>query len=341
MKRQRSVPYSLVDSLLVAPNARGIDLVSVCDQAGLPHWKPLVSGGDVEARFPLDELGVFLITLWRHMGDEAGGFLSHPLRLGTFSMMCNAIISAGNLRRALLRSARYISLMTDDLQLKLEEEGDEARFVFEYANPLQEDEVFFITSMFIIWIRLACWLIDRPILLDRVDFSFSEPSYSDEFSLMFPCRQAFSCKRSLFVFNKRLLAVPIKQDAHSLVDFLNHAPQSLLTQFRTDESVTAQVKRLLIKDDSLYVESLGFDEVAERLELTPHTLRRRLKEEAHSYQEIKDSVRRERAFVMLASTDQSVQEISDVLGFSEAAAFIRAFKKWTGQNPAAYRKEQQ
>jgi len=338
VKRQHSVPYSLVDSLLVAPIARGVDLVAVCEEAGLPHWKPLVAGGDVDARFPLDELGVFLITLWRHMGDEAGGFLSHPLRLGTFSMMCHALISAGNLRRALLRSARYLSLMTDDLRLTLEEEGDEARFVFEFINPLSDDEVFFITSMFIIWIRLSCWLIDRPVLLDRVEFSFLEPGYSDEFGLMFPCRHAFGCRRNLFAFNKRLLAVPIKQDPHSLVDFLNHAPQSLLTQFRTDESVAAQVKRLLINGDSLQVEALGFEDVAERLSFTPHTLRRRLKEEAHSYQEIKDSVRRERALYMLTTTEQSVQEISDALGFSEAAAFIRAFKKWTGQNPAAYRK---
>ena len=153
---------------------------------------------------------------------------------------------------------------------------------------------------------------------------------------MFPCRQSFACERNLFAFNKRMLAIPIKQDPHTLVEFLSHAPQSLLTQFRTDNSVTAQIKRLLI---SAYEASqvLTFEEVAEALSSTTHTLRRRLKEEGHSFQEIKDSVRRESAMVLLSSTSQSIQEVSDGLGFSEPAAFNRAFKKWVGLSPAAFR----
>ncbi|WP_197474059.1 AraC family transcriptional regulator ligand-binding domain-containing protein, partial [Oleiphilus sp. HI0066] len=161
MKRQHSVPIQLIRSLLIAPRKRAVDLEAVCAQARLEHWLDLINIDDDNTRFPLEELGVFLITLWRYMEDEAGGFLSHRLKLGTFSMMCHALISAPNLRRGLLRSARYIALLTDDLRLTLEEEGDEARFVFAWDNPLGEDEVFFITSMFVIWIRLSCWMIDR------------------------------------------------------------------------------------------------------------------------------------------------------------------------------------
>ncbi|MCH2159416.1 MAG: AraC family transcriptional regulator [Oleiphilaceae bacterium] len=336
MKRQHSVPIQLIRSLLIAPRKRAVDLEVVCAHAGLEHWLDLIETDDDSTRFPLEELGVFLITLWRYMEDEAGGFLSHRLKLGTFSMMCHALISAPNLRRGLLRSARYIALLTDDLRLTLEEEGDEARFVFAWDNPLGEDEVFFITSMFVIWIRLSCWMIDRPMLLDRVDFQFDEPSYSDEFSLMFPCALNFGAERNVFAFNKRMLGLPIKQDPHSLVNFLSHAPQSLLTQFRADDSVTAQVKRLLI-DAYAKSSTLSFDDTSEHLNTTTHTLRRRLKEEGHSFQEIKDSVRRERAFLLLKTSDISVNQLSELLGFSEPAAFIRAFKKWSGQSPTAFR----
>ncbi len=339
MKRQHSVPFGLVSSLLQAPRARQVDIAQVCDEAGLPDWLAVLESNDPSLRLPLDELGQFLITLWRHMGDEAGGFLSNPMKLGTFSMMCHALISAGNLRRGLLRSARYISLMTDDLEIKLEESGDEARVVFNCRNHLETDEVFFITSMFIIWIRLSCWMIDQPILLDRVQFTFDQPSYSEEFKLMFPCRHDFSQTRNVFAFNKRMLSIPIKQDGSSLVTFLNHAPQSLLTQFRDDDSVTAQIKRLLLQRNGLHSElaPLSFDEVAEELASTTHTLRRRLKEEGHSYQEIKDSMRRDQALELLESSDISIQELSERLGFSEAAAFNRAFKKWTGLSPSSFR----
>ena len=343
MKRQHSLPLALVDSLLVAPRARGIDVRSVCDEAGLTDWAALLEKGDKSTRFPLEDLGGFLITLWRHMEDESGGFLSQPLKLGTFSMMCHALISAANLRRGLLRSARYISLVSDDLKLRLEESGDEARLVFDWSNALNVDDAFFVTSMFIIWIRLSCWMVDRPLLLDRVEFQFEEPDYADEFDLMFPCRHVFSQKRNLFAFNRRMLALPIKQDSYALTDFLNHAPQSLLTQFRADDSVTAQVKRVL-SNASLHVDpnmwgqtTLTFDDVAEKLGSTTHTLRRRLKEEGHSFQEIKDSLRREKAFELLERGEQTIQQISDSLGFSEPAAFNRAFKKWTGHSPSSYR----
>lgn len=339
MKRQHSVPLGLVSSLLQAPLVRQVDVAKVCDDAGLPDWIELIKSDNPALRVPIDDLGHFLITLWRQMEDEAGGFLSEPLKLGTFSMMCHALISAGNLRRGLLRSARYIDLMTNDLDIKLEESGDEARVVFGWSNPLNTDEVFFITSMFIIWIRLSCWMIDQPILLDRVQFTFDEPSYSDEFNLMFPCRHDFGQARNLFAFNKRMLSIPIKQDSSSLVTFLNHAPQSLLTQFRDDDSVTAQIKRLLLHRNGLHSElaPLSFEEVADELASTTHTLRRRLKEEGHSYQEIKDSIRRDQALELLENTDMSIQELSERLGFSEAAAFNRAFKKWTGLSPSSFR----
>jgi AraC-like DNA-binding protein len=339
VKRQHSVPLALVASLLQAPRIRQVDIAQVCEEAGLPGWLDVLAVNDPALRLPIDELGQFLIALWRHMQDEAGGFLSRPLKLGTFSMMCHALISAGNMRRGLLRSARYIALVTDDVAIRLEESGDEAHVVFDIANPLQTDEAFFTTSMFIIWIRLFCWLIDQPMLLDRVQFTFDEPDYSDEFGLIFPCRHDFCQPRNVFTFNRRMLSITIKQDASSLVEFLHQAPQSLLTQFRDDDSVTAQIKRLLLRRNGLHSELvlLSFDEVAQELVSTTHTLRRRLKEEGHSYQEIKDSLRRDQALALLERTDISMQELAQRLGFSEAAAFTRAFKKWTGLNPSSFR----
>jgi AraC-like DNA-binding protein len=330
---------ALVVSLLQAPRIRQVDIARACDEAGLPDWHELLALNDPAQRLPIDELGQFLIVLWRHMQDEAAGFLSRPLKPGTFSMMCHALISAGNLRRGLLRSARYIALVTDDVTIELEENGDEARVIFDINNPLQADEAFFITSMFTIWIRLFCWLIDQPILLDRVQFTFAEPAYSDEFELIFPCRHDFAQPRNVFVFNRRMLSIPIRQDASSLVEFLHRAPQSLLTQFRVDDSVTAQIKRLLLQRNGLHSElaPLTLEEVAQELASTTHTVRRRLKEEGHSYRAIKDSIRRDQALELLERTDIGMEELAQRLGFSEAAAFTRAFKKWTGLNPSSFR----
>jgi len=329
-----SVNSALLESLLAGAHFQNVNLSSVFKDAGLDP--DILQRYD---RLQLDHVGPLLRSLWLEMGDEASGFLTKPFKLGVFSMMCHALITSGNLRRGLLRSARFIELLSDDLSLELKETGNEAHFIIHYRNPHKLDTTFFLTSLFVIWIRLSCWLIDQPIMLERIQFEFPKPAYSDEFSLMFPCRHSFSQSSNRVVFNNRLLSIPIKQDSETLNTFLHNAPESLLTQFRSDNSSTAQIKRLLLHRNGMQteIENMNFELVSSELNMTTHTLRRRLKDEGNSFQEIKDSIRRDRAMMLLDSPSLALQDISIKLGFSEPAAFNRAFKKWTGLTPGVFR----
>lgn len=334
MLKNDSVNAILLESLLAGAHFHHVNLSNVFKNAGLDS--KILEEND---RLHLNHVSPLLRSLWLEMGDEASGFLARPLKLGVFSMMCHALITSGNLRRGLLRSARFIELLTDDLSLELKETGDEAHFIIHYRNPHNLDQTFFVTSLFVIWIRLSCWLIDQPIMLERIQFEFSKPTYSDEFSLMFPCRHSFSQTSNRVVFNNRLLSIPIKQDSETLNTFLHHAPESLLTQFRSDHSLTAQIKRLLLhrKGMQTEIENMSFELVSSELKMTTHTLRRRIKAEGNSFQEIKDSIRRDRAVMLLDNPALALYDISIDLGFSEPAAFNRAFKKWTGLTPGSFR----
>jgi AraC-like DNA-binding protein len=77
--------------------------------------------------------------------------------------------------------------------------------------------------------------------------------------------------------------------------------------------------------------------VGKSLGVTPQTLSRRLQEEGQGYQAIKDDLRRDAAIEYLARPDLTLIEIANLLGFSEASTFHRAFKKWTGVAPGEYR----
>ena len=61
-------------------------------------------------------------------------------------------------------------------------------------------------------------------------------------------------------------------------------------------------------------------------------------DEGQSYQLIKDDLRRDLAISQLSHSDKSVLDIALDLGFAEASAFHRAFKKWTGARPGEYRR---
>ncbi|MEY8842002.1 helix-turn-helix domain-containing protein, partial [Cribrihabitans sp. XS_ASV171] len=68
-----------------------------------------------------------------------------------------------------------------------------------------------------------------------------------------------------------------------------------------------------------------------------HTLRRRLKREGVDYSDIRKQVRRDMALRLLTTTGDSVEQVAARTGFSEASAFVRAFRGWTGLTPRAYR----
>jgi AraC-like DNA-binding protein len=83
---------------------------------------------------------------------------------------------------------------------------------------------------------------------------------------------------------------------------------------------------------------LDADTVARALDLTARTLQRKLQAEHTSLREVTAAVRIEVARELLATTDRTVADISDAVGFAQPASFTRAFAAATGEPPADYRK---
>ena len=78
--------------------------------------------------------------------------------------------------------------------------------------------------------------------------------------------------------------------------------------------------------------------MADRLHVSARTLHRRLVEAGTSYQDILDDVRRRLAQEFLRDTALSVEEVAERTGFSDASNFRKAFRKWTGEQPAEFRR---
>jgi AraC-like DNA-binding protein len=90
--------------------------------------------------------------------------------------------------------------------------------------------------------------------------------------------------------------------------------------------------------EALHQEKPSLEWVAARLAVSPRTLQRRLAEQGASWREEIESVRHEQAVNLLAETDLSVQSIAVRLGYADARALRRAFQRWTGQAPDAFRR---
>ena len=77
--------------------------------------------------------------------------------------------------------------------------------------------------------------------------------------------------------------------------------------------------------------------LARELRMSPRTLKRKLAEHGTTFSTIRDDVRRQRALLLLDNRSLSIGEVAAKLGYSELPNFTRAFRKWTGKTPLAYR----
>ncbi len=107
------------------------------------------------------------------------------------------------------------------------------------------------------------------------------------------------------------------------------------SQLDTLRQVTHQVRTYL----EIHLESdPDIDTAARALGYSRRTLTRRLHEEETSFLHVKDQLRRALALRLLIANQLPVEAIADRVGFADLTTFHRAFKKWTGTTPLAYRR---
>ena len=110
----------------------------------------------------------------------------------------------------------------------------------------------------------------------------------------------------------------------------------MLRKFYPDaDDIVAQTKQIIQGYDTRYP---NVPEVANMFGVSERTYRRKLDEANTSFRHIVDEHKKKRCLDMLASKTVSVNTLVEVLGYSESASFLRAFKRWTGTSPKLYLK---
>lgn len=338
----RTVAVQQVRAALGGARRLGLDSVPLLQRAGIP---PLTLG-DERARVTAEQFALLVRAVQRATGDEFMGLGTVPSRPGTFAMMCYASIGCRDLGTALERAVRFYGLFPGGPDLVLERGGEEAEFAV--RNDLRDhaEGRFLAECVLVIWHRLASWLIGRRIPLRRVRFDCPPPPHAGEYGTVFDCPVGFGPGRTYRAsvrFDARwLAAVPVRDEA-ALEELLRGAPAVLIGRHEYGTTVTEQVRRTFARAlrEGRPARLPELDRLAARLAVSPATLRRRLREEGTSYRRLKDQVRREAALAGLAGGREPIVELAARLGFSEDAAFHRAFRRWTGTTPGAYRRGQE
>ncbi|AKV10065.1 AraC family transcriptional regulator [Pseudomonas fluorescens NCIMB 11764] len=268
------------------------------------------------------------------LDDEFFGIDSHPMRRGSFKLMCHALLDCSTLGQALPRMLSFLRLVLDDTHGELHVKEDQAYIVLRDQGVLRR--LFAYGTWFILVHGLSCWLVNQRIPLRALSFRPPKPVDESDYRMRFCEDIQYDAPMTEARFDKKFLDMTIAQTPASLSVFLKESPASLLVKYRNDDSISAQIRRRLrgLSPDQ-WPER---DELALLLCMSNSTLQRRLQAEGTHYQNLKDDLRRDLAIDLLSRGDLTVTEVAAETGFQETSAFHRAFKKWTGVNPGAYRR---
>ncbi|MDE4176445.1 AraC family transcriptional regulator ligand-binding domain-containing protein [Phaeobacter sp. PT47_59] len=267
-------------------------------------------------------------------GDEMTGLWSRPVRTGALKLLCSSVRGASSLSAALYRFTSFWNLVLDDCQLSLDAGEDSLKIVL---RPQGVGLQYRFGHVLLLKLAhgIASWLAGRELPLREVSFVFDRPEFAEDYPILFPAPVRFSQSVSSLTFESRLEGLPVARSEAEMQEFLIRAPRDWIFTSSREHAVMLRVRELLLSSERL---GCKLEDAAQALNLTPRTLIRRLDAENTSFQDIKDGLRRDIAIRDLSEADKSIEAISQDVGFASAANFHRAFKRWTGATPGAYRR---
>jgi AraC-like DNA-binding protein len=328
---EHTVSIYHVEQALQGALRRGLAVEAVLQRAGIPAAlldAPL-------ARVSQVQYGALLRVLRHRLRDEFFGLLERPLPLGCFAHCCRLLVRAPTLGDALREGLRFFHGELDTFVPRLHVEGEMACMAIVPRAPVDAAQAYAQRAFLFLAFGVASWLAARRIPLVGVEYLDRAPPHGADTDRVFQAKVLYGRAQYRLWFESRWLALPQVQNEQSLREFLREAPANLIVRYRDRTRVTDRLRRLL--HSRLHDELPALDEVARCLALTPQTLSRRLREEGHSFQALKDDVRRDAAIALLQRPDLTLVDVAAHVGFSEASTFHRAFKKWTGVAPGEYR----
>jgi AraC-like DNA-binding protein len=265
--------------------------------------------------------------------DNLGLHVAERAELGSFDVHFYAMVSSPTLGAAFERVCRYQRLIHETSQVRLEKSGDRAvlshRLSGGMAAPRQTAELLLGS-----WVRAGRVATGTTWSPAEVRFAHPAPRDSRHHERFFGAPLRFATGENALVLPVALLDLPCRRTDPSLLSLLDRYAADRLGRPRA--ATFADRARAALSEE-LQEEDVTAHRLAARLDVSVRTLNRTLAAEGTSYRRLLDQLRLDIAERHLMDDRVSVMEVAFLGGFSEISAFHRAFKRWTGCTPAAFR----
>jgi AraC-like DNA-binding protein len=327
----RTVSIHYARTLIRAAERKGFDPRPLLQASRLSH--DMLQSDEV--RITPEQFSSLMKAVWRIEDDEFLGMSATPSRHGVFTLMAKYALHCSDLRAVYKHICHFYNQVNDAFILRFENNKNTASLSMRLRRPDLDPDHSLEEFLALLWHRFPSWLIGRRIPLNEVSFNFSKPAHVKEYYLLYPCPVSFDAPVTKLSFPSNMLDSPVVQTMSTLKEHLRRAPLDWFLHRGFYPTYTRLVFDRLSASDNY--RNCSIEEVAHSLSITSRTLRRKLEEEHSSFQQIKNEVRKDLAIHLLAQRGLPIAAIAEKVGYSEAAAFTRAFKEWTGLTPRKYR----
>jgi AraC-like DNA-binding protein len=319
-------PIRNARAYLQALGRLGYDTVALATAVGIP----LDRVDDADARVPCTTVAaLFTQAMAARPLQNLSLQLAMQTPIGAFPMIDYLVLTSDTVGRGLEQLARYLRLTSTTMSWRFETGEDPVRIVFEQSGGELQRE--YDTALCVLHLRRETEDRFRAAYV-----SFTQPlDDAGEFERVLGCPVRTGAAFNGLAATREAWELPLRRRDPVLRAVLERQADDMMRRLPAFRGLGHVVRQLLVTRVS--GGDVDIASVARELAMSPRSLQRRLSEEGVSYQSLVDVVRKGAAERYLQERSLSVSEIAFLLGYSEPAAFHRAFRRWYGTTPQGYR----
>lgn len=243
--------------------------------------------------------------------------------------------------REAFRVFEWIRLLINPLiGVSLDEAGSEARLLVRFDVGEQAHAELahqhFLEATFSAVVKFVRELMagsqGAPTLLT---FRCAPPYNSIDYAAYFKMPVRFGQRDDALILDRGLLDLPLSGAFPALHKQAEYRVEQRIAQSAARPGLVAHVEQIFMETPILLGQ--GIEAMAQRLQLHPRTLQRRLQEHGVRYTTLQAQVRFRLSSQWLQEDEVSVETISERLGFCDRRSFTQAFKRWSGLSPSQFR----
>lgn len=280
-----------------------------------------------------------LINIWQWLdanSKRAGlgleiGSVINPSAKG---LLASWVSQANTLDESLAIFRKNISLMSPSESWEVCREGKHVALKF-YLSPNKGYPIMAIersVAALVTWGRALCGV---SFEIERADFSFARPDYSDLYTPLFGHNVNFNSPDNAVFLAAPILDLPVMNGNEFLKGMMAQAADQAQ---RSMTGITSYKQRVMMEIEKAFDANLDIsvESICEVLSLSRQTLFRKLKEEGCDFRSLSDQFKKERALLLLQSARNNITSVGLSLGYKDSSSFTKAFKRWYGLTPKDY-----